>query len=300
MGGVKPFETEFDDDTLLEPDTAQNNTFDMEAAEFFYRRCQECGVPLIVLSRMAVYRCPMPRSVYDRMARTGNPVGLRLQNSQRQSIEDLWQRSCMAPSDPARLGLPPRCNKEWFTNTFCGGGGMDRSGDESIWDLIQSFNMYDPMALLASIPQIRHRYFEWESKVVNGVEHIVIGVSKEKHGVKEELAAELISFMYNSFLKGVTLDWSEFDLVNKAVKTNEGDSGASSAVSSQDNTPRSNQLSPRRIIDVTDGASLPNTLTRVRGEKAAINFDNELFMSQFDEHLQEVLRDEEDINELRK
>ena len=64
--------------------------------------------------------------------------------------------------------------------------------------------------------------------------------------------------------------------------------------------PRSNQLSPRRIIDVTDGASLPNTLTRVRGEKAAINFDNELFMSQFDEHLQEVLRDEEDINELRK
>ena len=172
----------------------------------------------------------------------------------------------------------------------CGGGGMDRGGKESIWDLIQSFNMYDPMALLASIPQIRHRYFEWESKVVNGVEHIVIGVSKEKHGVKEELAAELISFMYNSFLKGVTLDWSEFDLVNKAVKTTDDSSGASSVVSSQENTPRSNQLSPRRIIDVTDGASLPNTLTRVRGEKAAINFDNELFMSQFDEHLQEVLR----------
>ena len=59
MGGVKPFTAE-DDGTFLEPDTAQNNTFNMEAAEFFYRRCQELKVPLVILSRYGpgnVFKC---------------------------------------------------------------------------------------------------------------------------------------------------------------------------------------------------------------------------------------------------
>ena len=33
---------------LLEPDSAHNNTFDMDASHFFYRRCQELGALVIV------------------------------------------------------------------------------------------------------------------------------------------------------------------------------------------------------------------------------------------------------------
>ena len=44
---------------FLEPDDAQNNEFDRPAARFFYRRCQELGVPLIVVTRDAVMAVPV-------------------------------------------------------------------------------------------------------------------------------------------------------------------------------------------------------------------------------------------------
>ena len=139
MGGVEPFDPA-DTEKLLVPDTAQNNVFDKEAAAYFYRRCQELRVPLIVVSRHAAYKCPMPRSIYDDMAKTNHPIGKRLRDSQQGSIEHLWSRAA-APEGPGRLGLPMRCDKAWFCNTFCQGKGMDRDGSMSIWDLIVSFNM---------------------------------------------------------------------------------------------------------------------------------------------------------------
>mmetsp|Transcript_43538 Transcript_43538/g.118256 ORF Transcript_43538/g.118256 Transcript_43538/m.118256 type:complete len:1013 (+) Transcript_43538:195-3233(+) len=262
MGGVKPFTAE-DDGTFLEPDTAQNNTFNMEAAEFFYRRCQELKVPLVILSRHAAYRCPMPRSVYDRMARTGSPIGIRLQRSQINAIEDLWVRACRPDDDPLRLGLPPRCNKEWFCNTFCGGEGIDRDSDSSIWDLIQSFNMYDPLALLASIPQIRHRYFSGDVKTVLGVKHVVIGTSQKNHGVREDKASELANFMYNSFLKGVTLDWSEYNSTRRAVESRVSVSGVGMLLSGGARATGKLRVSPR-TTRVNAYRSEPNELPHNR------------------------------------
>ena len=56
MGGVEPVEPAGPDEaTLLVPDTANNNTFDPVASAFFYRRCQEIGVPLVIVSRWAAY-----------------------------------------------------------------------------------------------------------------------------------------------------------------------------------------------------------------------------------------------------
>lgn len=72
MGGVLPFEEDADNDELLVPDTAHNNTFDKEASEYLYRRCQELKVPLVIVSRHAAMKCPMPRSIYDDMAQTGD------------------------------------------------------------------------------------------------------------------------------------------------------------------------------------------------------------------------------------
>ena len=141
MGGVMSFDENANDDELLVPDTAHNNTFDKEASAFFYRRCQEMKVPLIIVSRHAAYTCPMPRSIYDDMAATNHPIGKRLRDTQRALIEGLWKRAC-APEGPERLGLPARCNKFWFCATFCNGEGTGRTRDDSIWDLITSFIMY--------------------------------------------------------------------------------------------------------------------------------------------------------------
>ena len=63
MGGVMPFEQNIDDEFLV-PDSAHNNEFCRESAEYVYRRCQETGVKLIIVSRDAAYPCPMPRSIY--------------------------------------------------------------------------------------------------------------------------------------------------------------------------------------------------------------------------------------------
>eukprot|EP00965_Chrysotila_dentata_P155872 5150488-Pleurochrysis_carterae.AAC.1 len=35
-------------------------------------------------------------------------------------------------------GLPMRCDKNWFCDTFCLGRGRDRDGTQAIWDLIQA------------------------------------------------------------------------------------------------------------------------------------------------------------------
>ena len=54
-----------------------------------------------------------------------------------------------------RRGLPERCSKQWFSTTFCGGKVAERTAEESIWDAVVSFNMYDPIALLATVPRLR-------------------------------------------------------------------------------------------------------------------------------------------------
>ena len=97
------------------PDKAQNNTFDMEAANNLYRELQLEGVTVTDVTRFAAYAANLPLTLYDRMAKTKHPVGLRLQKAQRESLEHLWRRSCLPDQDPDREGLPGRCDKAWFS-----------------------------------------------------------------------------------------------------------------------------------------------------------------------------------------
>lgn len=85
--------------------------FDEAASRFFYRRCQELDVPLVVVSRFAAYAAKNPRSVYDELALSGSPIGWRLRNEQRESIESLWARTLSEGA--ARNGLPERCDRNW-------------------------------------------------------------------------------------------------------------------------------------------------------------------------------------------
>lgn len=141
-------------------DSAHNNMFDTAASDFLYSQCQRANVTLTVVSRFAAYAAKMPRSVYDDIALTGSSIGWRLRNSQRSSIDQLWRRACS--EDPnVRLGLPPRCDRKWFIDTFCGGDDDEsRCSEDTAWDLVTGFMQYDTLALLAAIPGVRDQYFD--------------------------------------------------------------------------------------------------------------------------------------------
>ena len=47
---------------------------------------------------------------------------------------------------------------------------------------------------------------------------MVVGTSAENHGVREEMVDELQDFMYTSFFRGVTLDYSEFTNTLAVIK----------------------------------------------------------------------------------
>jgi inosine-uridine nucleoside N-ribohydrolase len=196
MGGVvvKDDQPVLDAEGRLVPDpSAQNNAFDKEAAEFLYRQLQDLGIPITTVSRHAAVAARVERAVYDEMAATGHPVGVRLLSAQKLAIEELFRRACLPAGDALRLGLPDRCNMSWFVNTFCGGEGADRKPEEGIWDFIKTFNLYDPATLVATIPNLREHFFAPFVVEVHGVEHLVIGVSAKSHNVR--LPGELASFM---------------------------------------------------------------------------------------------------------
>ena len=65
------------------------------------------------------------------------------------------------------------------------------------------------MALLCSVPATRH-FFCPIKKRVRGVDHLVIGISKERPGIHSGMVETLRDFLYTSFFKGVTMDYSEF------------------------------------------------------------------------------------------
>ena len=44
-------------------------------------------MPLVIVTRVAAYACPVARRIYDDLARTGSPVAWRLRATQRASIE---------------------------------------------------------------------------------------------------------------------------------------------------------------------------------------------------------------------
>lgn len=209
MGGVEVIDQEpaRDDGGYLIPDSAANNAFDMEAARHFYREVQRHSIPLRIVSRWAAYATKLPLSLFDRMAETGHPVATRLQKAQQKALQHLWRRSNMPLESRGREGLPPRCTKEWFSNVFLGGKGLDRSAEDSIWDLAGTFQPYDCIALLAALPGICERYLDPHVVEVEGlhgtVSHEIMGLSETVHGVLDSGA--LITWLEAAMMRGVTM-----------------------------------------------------------------------------------------------
>jgi VanZ family protein/inosine-uridine nucleoside N-ribohydrolase len=205
MGGVEQADDAviFDRDGCMKPDSAANNAFDPAASSFVYKRLQELSVPLIVLSREAVYASQLPSDIYDKMAVCGHPVGVKVGYSQRRMVEDLWRCVNLPVGDPARLGLPARFNRQWFCEKYCQGLGRDRAATDSIWDLVRTANLYDPMALLAVLPDLLARFYAPVVVQVKGVEHRIIGLSKNCNGLKSR--PELVDYLSEHLLAGLSV-----------------------------------------------------------------------------------------------
>jgi hypothetical protein len=82
---------------------------------------QELRVQLAVFTRTAAYSTPMPSFIYDELAAILHPIALRLRDTTIKAIVSLWQRVNLVADDPRRLGLPSRCDQNWFSTRFCGG-----------------------------------------------------------------------------------------------------------------------------------------------------------------------------------
>jgi len=207
MGGVEVADNALvkSEEGYLVPDTAANNVFDMEAAQNFYRELQRQCIPMTIVSRWAAYAAKLPLSLYDRMAKTGHPVACRLQRAQQKSLQHLWTRANMSSEDPAREGLPARCDKAWFSKVFLGGKGMNRSGSQSVWDLATTFQPYDCIALLGALPGIRDRYLNptvFEAMGIHGcATHEVMGLSEKMNGVRDPSA--LRQWLETALLEGI-------------------------------------------------------------------------------------------------
>ncbi|KAK1747849.1 soluble adenylyl cyclase [Skeletonema marinoi] len=184
MGGVVSPEI---GETLV-PDSAYNNNCDISAARYVYRKCQEIGIPTVTLSRWAAYGCPMPPQLLDEMSATEHMVARNIRSVSKISVDQLWNKVRLHPSDPRREKIPNRCDVNWFCRTFMSKGELSKDWKASVWSLVQKLNMYDPLAMLLAVPAYRTAHFAFKEKVVNGVTHLCVGTSERDTGIKNRLA----------------------------------------------------------------------------------------------------------------
>lgn len=203
MGGVQTLNDEVHlTGHYIQPDSANNITFDWPSGVWLFAKLQDLGIPMTIVTRNAAYAAQVKFSIYDKMEETGNPIGKCLKSRQEPALEKLWIAANAAPDDlKVRGTLPPDRDRQWFLDVFC--GGKDPGEVESIWPYTAAFNLYDPMNLLFSIDSIVNEFANVTKVNVKGTEHKVIGVSSKNHGIKniDNMISLMESMILNS-LKG--------------------------------------------------------------------------------------------------
>ncbi len=185
MGGVSS-----DDDglvtagSLIQPDDAANLAYDPGSGAWLYRELQRHRVPLCILTRHAAYATRVPITMYAAMKASG-PIGTSLAMRQEPAIQALWQAACAPPGAAVRGSLPPSRDRRWFVATYCDGVDPAIGSDDDICPHAKYVNLFDPLNLIAAIPQLRDRFFAPTGVRVDGVTHRIIGLSHRDHGVRD-------------------------------------------------------------------------------------------------------------------
>lgn len=204
MGGVVVNEAGDDvvlDRGLLQPDQANNNTFNFQAAQIAYRWCQDQCVPMVITMRSLAYNAKASFSLYERAcSETASPIGPCMRDRQEASLQTLWVRANAPVASEARGPLPPDRDRRWFVDVFCDGRDPGVGASDRILPHTGSFMLYDPINAMAAVDVIRGYFFTPHKVVVNGTTHEVIGLSNAHPGITPERARELIDVMTDMIL----------------------------------------------------------------------------------------------------
>jgi hypothetical protein len=204
MGGV---ETQEDTVKLtngfLTPNNANNNSFDMNSATYLYQTLQTLEVPTITVTREVAYVAQVPFSIYDQMEATRNPIGICLKSRQKPALQHLWEAAISPRGSSLRGTLPDDRDRDWFIRVFCGGNIPNELINNDIWPYVSSFNLYDPTALYAAVPEIANRFYKPTEVTIGNIRHKIIGVSSSNHGVNDPKA--LVEFMMETEINALKL-----------------------------------------------------------------------------------------------
>lgn len=169
---------------------AANNCFDPGATLHLYDLLQRHGIPAVITTRYAAYGCMMPFSVYDTLAGTNHTIGQRLDMHQRAAIDGLWKRVHAPVGSEERGSLPADRDRAWFVSRFCGGIDPPVGGQGDIVPFMAAVALYDPMNLIAAVPELLGRFYDpLEVRVEcrgTSTTYQVVGITQELHGVAHE------------------------------------------------------------------------------------------------------------------
>ena len=202
MGGIQISDTESPLITCngLVPDTAANNEFDTFSSVQMYYYMQNSGIPMTILTRNAVYACKIPKQFCVTLASKQNPISLRFNKCLSDMMNSMWRASNLPPNHEDREGLPNRCDRDWFLNTFSDGVDNDLSAEDDIYDYVYTFNLYDPMALIASVDELCDKFYIPRIIEIKNIPHKIIGVSPKETNIRDvsELREYLVDSIYET------------------------------------------------------------------------------------------------------
>jgi len=155
--------------------------------------------------------------MYDRLSEAHPLVGGTLRKRARLSFHHLWYRCNLPFEDPNREGLGDRCTVDWYAETFCNGVKIPEEVNRDptdlldelkekgrfIWEFVRKFQLYDPLNLYASIPEIQEEFFDPILFGVGNKIHKIIGLDKNDNGILNDKSGELFNFMLDIELEGL-------------------------------------------------------------------------------------------------
>ncbi len=168
---------------------AANNCFDPGATLHLFDALQRHGVPMVITIRHAAYQAKLPFRLFQDLADTGHPIGVKLNERQNASINGLWHKVNAPAGSEVRGTLPVDRNVTWFASTFCDGELPPISAAEDVTPYIRWITLYDPLNMIAAIPALSEQYYTPHRLEVQSqrglVAHDIIGLTAQMHGVTD-------------------------------------------------------------------------------------------------------------------
>jgi hypothetical protein len=139
----------FDGETIV-PNTAANNAFDMQSAQFCFAFIQSHGIPFYIVTRDFAYQYPLPAS-YSFLS--DHRLANYLQSVTTEALEEHYQL-CLHPSNHTkRQGLPNDRDAQWFFDYILD-VPLPAILPERIANFVETVHTYDVFStLFAMYPQ---------------------------------------------------------------------------------------------------------------------------------------------------